>query len=213
MILPRANPALIVLDFDHTLFNTTKLVSILTQEFVDRFKVSKDVFLEKRDEVKSCCVVEDVDLFLSKLPYSDKKEMHDVYHQIVRENARSLVFDDVEEFLDAHKERFDIGILTHGDTELQTEKIVHAGLGDLPREIILRGKAEPVSSYLEAYETVHYVDDRAENIDMIKTTAPQVVTYFMRRPEDSPYGDHAHSACEGADYEVESLRFTLPLDS
>jgi len=49
-----------VLDFDHTLFNTTLYVQAL-REALEQKGIAPEIFDEKRNELKSCCALVDID--------------------------------------------------------------------------------------------------------------------------------------------------------
>src|SRR3989344_1439394 len=52
---------LIILDFDHTVFNTTKYVNELKRVFEKDFGIDGQTFTKSREEVKKCCEVIDID--------------------------------------------------------------------------------------------------------------------------------------------------------
>ena len=196
---------LIVLDFDHTVFHTTLFVTALKKRFAQKFAIDEDVFMAARNAVKDCCVVIDIDRFISKLPHTDKAAMHSAIHDVIQTQASSFVFVDVKRFLARHHDHFDVLILTHGDQELQTEKILHSGLPEYVQyAITTRSKAEVLAPYINKYSVVYFFDDKAKNIDEVKQKYPSVTTYFVRRVEDHPYGDVA-SLCECADITIGGL--------
>lgn len=195
---------LIVLDFDHCVFNTTLFVDVLQKEFKQKFDILEEDFMKYRQAVKDCCYAIDIDTFIKKLPYKNKKELHDVLHRITEKSA-SFVFKDVVPFINKYKNNFDIIILTHGDKELQSEKIKHS---NLPKEveynISLETKDKAMERYIKKYKEVHFIDDKAQNIDLVKTAFPGVKTYFITRPEDMPYG-YILSKCDCVDNIIKSL--------
>ncbi len=83
---------LIILDFDHTIFNTTKYVDFLVERFEREFAISRDQFLEVRNNIKECCVVVDIEGFVSQLPHEDKVGMMQAHHDIIVEHAHECVF-------------------------------------------------------------------------------------------------------------------------
>lgn len=200
---------LIIMDFDHTMFNTTYYVDVLQKQFKKKFGIDKETFLKYRKEVKDCCVVVDMDTFIEKLPYQDKEAMHTLHHKVIKDNAEEFIFQDVNNFLMSHIEKYDIVITTHGDSKLQKEKITHSGL---PKEITYiiskKSKDEVIAPYVEEYQKVFFIDDKAANIDAVKTAHPTVETFFMKRPDDSPYGN-IESVCECADHVLLNLNIHL----
>ena len=90
-----AHDTLIILDFDHTLFNTTKLVQAEADYFRETFDIPEVVFRETREQVKICCVVEDVDRFVHLLPHPNKAMLHTELLAIIHSIAPSCLFEDV----------------------------------------------------------------------------------------------------------------------
>jgi len=200
---------LIILDFDHTVFNTTRYVEALKTEFNKKFGIDADEFMKQRDAVKQCCVVIDIDRFVHLLPNPNKQEMKDALHRIIRTKSASFIFSDVIPFIERHKDRFDIIVSTHGDQKLQTEKIRHSNLPQEVQSLIsTQSKEEVIRPFTEKYSNVYFIDDKAVNIDAVKTALPNVITYFMQRQEDSPYAA-ASTKCECADHVVKGLDFDI----
>lgn len=200
---------LIILDFDHTVFNTTKYVQALKEKFSKNFGIDADTFMQQRNAVKKCCVVIDIDEFVDRLPHADKKALHKTLIDTTRKLGRQFLFPDVISFMERHKKNYDILVITHGDQELQSEKIQSVKLPSwVEHRISLQPKDQVVGSYLKKYKQVHFVDDKNKNIDLVKTAFPDIITYFIKRPVDHPYG-HIQSVCDCADHVVADLNFSI----
>lgn len=200
---------LIILDFDHTIFNTTKYVAALQERFEEEFGISKDDFMKYRNAVKECCVVIDIDTFVHEIPSFDDTVLHNALMDVTRNQSQAFVFPDVHRFLERHKDTFDILIVTHGDKELQTAKITGAKLPDFVQSIIsIETKDRVIGRFVDQYKEIHFIDDKATSIDAVKQAHPQVHAYFIQRPEDKPYADKA-SECECDVSIVEGLDITL----
>lgn len=196
---------LIILDFDHTVFNTTKFVRALIERFSSEFGIDEETFMKYRNEVKQCCVVIDIDTFVEKLPHPNKAAMHKAIHDVIARSAADCIFSDVRDFIALHLPAYDIVLSTHGDSELQSEKISHSHLpADVQSHISLLPKDKVVSHFAPHYKNIYFIDDKTENIDAVKKAHPQTTTYFLVRPEDHPYGERK-SACDCADFTVASL--------
>ena len=88
----------------------------------------------------------------------------------------------------------------------------------LDKEYVIFGKTNwfngkynmphPEMELLEDYKKIHFIDDKSEMVDKIKTTFPQVESYFVVRPDDHPYGKQP-PACECSDHTVERLSFEI----
>ena len=130
-------------------------------------------------------------------------------HAIFKKCNEGYLFSDVLPFLERHKNNFDILISTHGDSELQTEKIIHSNLPSYVQHIIsTKSKAEVLAPFVDMYTHIYLIEDKAKNIDDVKQKHPNVMTYFLKRPEDMPYGN-IDSVCKCNDHTVENLSFTI----
>jgi hypothetical protein len=173
------------------------------------FSISPEAFDRHRQAIKDCCMVIDIDRFVKEFPGVDEEKLHDAIHDVIRKESRACIFDDVIPFFERHKDTHDILIETHGDRELQKEKIGHSGLPEyIPYLISLEPKETMVKKYIDRYKKIYFIDDKVENIDAVKTTYRQVSTYLIERPEDSPYGGWP-SECECVDYRIEQLNMTI----
>lgn len=196
---------LIVLDFDHTVFNTTLFVEMQKRVFEEKFGITEQEFMKKRNAVKECCTVIDMDKFTQSLTYEDKEEMHLEIEKILEQNAKDWIFSDVRSFILKHQEECDFLMLTHGDEELQNKKFSSSGLPDFVEFLpSLESKDKVLSPYVKEYSEIYFVDDKSKNIDQVKSSFSKVKTFFIKRPEDKPYGD-IPSECDCADKTIESL--------
>ena len=196
---------LILIDFDHTVFNTTCLVDYLKKIFNDNFGIDENLFIQHRNSIKECCQVIDMDRFVNSFADFDSKNLHTAVHDVIKQYAQECIFSDVLPFFEKMQNKCDIMITTHGDEELQTEKIQHSGLPDYVDYVIsLESKDVVVAKYIDKYNDIYFIDDKSGNIDVVKTSFPQIKTYHIRRPEDMPYGK-TKSTCNCADNEIESL--------
>lgn len=200
---------IVILDFDHCIFNTTRFVAALRDRYKAEFGISSDAFMKYRQAIKDCCTVIDIDTFVKKIPHDEKGKLHAAIHDVIRKTAAACIFPDVVPFFERHKDQFDLLVETHGDAELQAEKIRHSKLPPYVAHVVsLEAKDAVVGKYIRDYREVHFIDDKTENIDMVKTAHPSVMTYFIQRPEDHPYADRP-SACDCADRIIYDLTFTL----
>lgn len=200
---------LIILDFDHTVFNTTAFIAALKERFKKEFNINEETFMKHRNAIKDCCVVIDVDKFAESFSGHDSAKLHDVVVNVIEKHAPSFIFDDVKGFLEEHRSKAKIVLATHGDKELQTLKIT---MSDLPKvfsyHISTESKEDVVATYKEGYERVFFIDDKPKNIEAVKKAHPDVQTLFIKRPEDHPYGDR-ELVCECADKTITGLDISL----
>lgn len=198
---------LIVLDWDHTLFNTTSFVVDLENE-LEKLGLPKEKFIEKRNLVKAKYEVFDFDKMAELFEEVDSKDVHGAVEAVLGKHAREYIFDDVDKFIKKHQNNFDIIILTQGDIELQSKKLKHSGFISFPNIITMKSKAEELTNIVSDYKTVYFIDDKAKNVDEVKTAFPEVITYFIKRPEDNPYGK-VDTICKCADNKIENLNFVI----
>jgi FMN phosphatase YigB (HAD superfamily) len=197
---------LILLDFDHTVFNTTKYKNKLKQVFAEKFDIDPETFSKHREYVKQCCVVVDFDNFVESFKEVDSMKLHYTMEGVLREHASEWIFTDVIPFMEQHKDEYEIKLLTHGDKEQQEEKITHSNLPHYIDWIIsTSSKDEAIADLVYKYEEIHFFDDKAKNIDNVKQAFPKITTYFVQRPEDKPYADQP-SSCGCDDFVVEGLK-------
>jgi len=196
---------LIILDFDHTLFNTTKLVQAEADYFRETFDIPEAVFRETREKVKICCVVEDVDRFVHLLPHPNKAMLHTELLAVIHSIAPSCLFEDVLPFLQEASSRSDLLLATHGDPELQEAKIRSSGIPvNIPFAITQTKKSEIIARYSGNYAHVHFVDDKPDSLKEVKEEHPSVETYLMQRADDHPYSKTGQ-AYNGVDRTVTTL--------
>ncbi len=206
--MKKQHDTLIVLDFDHTLFNTTLFVEQLKKTLAS-YGILETQVDAARQAIKDCCRVVDIDNFIDALQQENFDELHHVVHDIIKEYAPSFIFSDVHNFITAHVSTHDILILTQGDTELQEQKIKHSNLPEGVQHIITTGtKDDVMADVVGTYSAVYLFEDKAKHIDEVKQRFPKVITYFIQRPEDKPYAKFA-SVCECADYVIENLDIRL----
>ncbi|PIR74272.1 MAG: hypothetical protein COU35_03190 [Candidatus Magasanikbacteria bacterium CG10_big_fil_rev_8_21_14_0_10_47_10] len=201
---------LIIMDFDHTMFNTTTFVAALKKEFQEQFGIDEATFAKYRDHIKKCNKVIDIDRFVEHIPHTDKTGMHETIRDLLHRCADKWIFDDVREFMNRHQDRFDIAVVTNGDIELQSAKIHNSKLpGSFHTDISTDPKQEVVARLIAPYKKIYFIDDKPRTIEAVKKAHPTVLTYFMTRDEDHPYKDDCPS-CRGADYAVAGLTFDIP---
>ena len=206
--LEKKHDRLMIIDFDHTVFNTTTYLARLVSHFERHFGISEKEFMEKRNGVKEMYRVIDIENFSNQFPGQDPEELRTAIHHVIKKYAAESVFPDMRDFIDRHKDRFDIILMTHGDMELQSEKIEHSNLPmEVQKNISLDSKGELVGELQNVYDEIHFIDDKAENIDAVKAACDTVQTYHVQRHDDNPYDDAPACAC--SDHEIHDMNFDV----
>lgn len=198
---------LIILDFDHTLFDTSRFINDLEDAF-EAVGISKTYFQKQRSELKKNQKVFDFNKMAVTLQNKIAIDPHKIVENILKKNGKNYIFSDVNSFIQNHKNNFDFMILTQGDQNLQTKKLKYSGFEKFPALITMSSKIEPLANLVNEYDQVYFIDDRATHIDEVKERFPNVITFLIKRPEDSVYGKNDQSALK-ADLKIQDLNFTI----
>lgn len=196
---------LIVLDFDHTTFNTTAFFELLKERFAQQFNISPEKFdaIRKQNMGRS-------DKLIAGLAPENQTALNEAGLAVAQEKGKEVVYEDTKDFIDRHKE-FDILLLSAGRKEWQEAKIIGSGLAYLPYTVPSGSKASEFASFVNEYQKIYFIDDKADQIDEVKDAYPQVTTYLMRRRGDNPYSNEAKEY-RSADKVVKNLDFTIPVE-
>jgi len=206
--MPNTNHCgLIICDFDHTLFDTTRFVYDLENAF-EKVGISKNDFRKIRSELKAKQQVFDFNEMASILNNKSSINPHEVVQNILKTKATEYIFDDVSTFIKNHKENFDFLILTQGDKNLQLQKLKYSGFKNFKTIITKYSKITPLAKLLLKYDHIYFIDDKAKHIDDIKTSFPNVITYLLKRPQDELYGKN-DQLVKKADFKIQNLNFEL----
>jgi hypothetical protein len=181
-------------------------VQSLKERFVSEFNIDESTFMENREQIKEAKRVIDIDAFADSFEQCDRDAVHAAIHEVIKNHASEWIFDDVRSFVKKNIPTHDILIATHGDQELQTEKISHSNLPEGIQHVISTDSKDSVLlPFLETYDHVYFVDDKPENISVVKEKLKEkVTTYFIARPEDKPYSGQPFT-CDCSDFNIQSL--------
>lgn len=204
MELIKKHDQLIVLDFDHTLFDTTAFLDALKGRFNQKFEIPGHAFEEAYKKARARW-----DPIPTHMPYEDTEVVRQEMLAVAGNCGEAALYPDVKSFFDRHNNQFDICILTRGHEDLQTAKIHGTGLAHIPYAVVEDSKAGSFEQLVADYAVVHFIDDAPENIDEVKQVYPQVVAYLVKREGDDAY-HHQHEESQLADKVVENLDFTIP---
>ncbi len=56
--------------------------------------------------------------------------------------------------------------------------------------------------------SVYFIDDKVQNIDVVKTAFSHIITYKIERSEDKPYADQ-QTDCACVDHIIENLDMNI----
>lgn len=195
---------LLILDWDHTLFNTTAYAKG-QQKALKELGITEKMFKARMEIYKNYCFTLDVDHFLEEIPDLDVTKAHEIVSEDLKEHGKQYLFDDVIVFLDGLPDTVDVHILTQGEDELQEKKIDAAGLSNIEHTVTRTGKEAVIQDWAADYDRVIVVDDTPEVITAIKKLLPDVKAYLMVRQGDAPY-EGEDAMCEAADGVIHSLQ-------
>lgn len=204
---------IIFIDFDDVLFNTKSFKDELALVF-DKNQVTKENFdgyyldyprrkpdgtLEKYDIGKHIEI-------LDKKFRVDTRELRVDVEKLMDRSSEYLFPDSVEFLKQFSVEQ--IYIVSFGDTPFQEMKIGNCNIGGFCEKIIITDslKSHEIGNALlktdSGREKIFFIEDRIDQIDMVKKTIPEVTTVHVRRPEGR-YQDECLGTC---DFDVTNLK-------
>jgi len=183
----------LVLDFDHTLYDTDALLMFeMRHRMLELFKIKQDIWENTYEaavmrgytlEVHA----EEIARALGKGPFSG---------EMVAELEKSMNFSkylypDTTDFIKKAKEAgYKVMILSFGAESWQKKKIYATGLNDIVDVIKYTreqgGKVGVIGKYTEGCRKVMFIDNSASEIDNVRRFLPYVETYIMNRVPPVP---------------------------
>jgi len=184
----------ILLDFDHTLFDTDRFFWVDLKSAFARFGVPEDTWeksyeaawpsgysLEKHlDELNRLGVI-------SK-PTTARMMLATLNSEF--SDLRPYLFPDVPGFLRAARHRgFDLILLSFGDPAWQSYKVQASGLASAFQKIVYtakeKGKADLLDDLGPRYAELHAIDNNPADLDAMKARIPRLQTHLICRVEPS----------------------------
>lgn len=184
----------ILLDFDHTLFDTDRFFWVDLKAAFARFGIPDDAWEKSYDAIWP-------------LGYSLAKHLEELARRgivadpaaatAIREalegtfsDLRPYLFPDVLGFLNAARHRgFDLILLSFGDPAWQSYKVRASGLAPYFTEILYtpyeQGKTEMLDNVASAYAEIYAVDNNPTDLDAMKASTPRLQTYLICRVDSS----------------------------
>lgn len=179
------------LDFDHTLFNTDELFHVDLRNSFLGFGIDRSLWEQSYDAVwKTGYTLEKhvEEIFRqsgSQLPRQDMQQiLHDSFSDL-----RRYVFPDVIPFLeDAKKRSIRLYLLSFGNPEWQSYKVLGSRLDAYFDEIYFipkeGGKAGLIVGHTKGIERIVLVDNNPAELDLLKDAIPDAQTYWINRVPD-----------------------------
>ena len=184
----------ILLDFDHTLFDTDRFFWVDLKSAFARFGVPDDAWeksyeaiwplgytLAKHlDELERLGVIAGQDI---------RRTMLDTLEADFSD-LRPYLFPDVPAFLEAARRReFDLILLSFGDPDWQSYKVQTSGIAPLFRKIIYTakqgGKGELLDDLSSSYAELRAIDNNPADLDSMKARHSKLQTHLICRVKPS----------------------------
>ncbi|MFA5995669.1 MAG: HAD family hydrolase [Patescibacteria group bacterium] len=164
----------VIIDLDHTLLDTTRFKQALAK--------SLGLSTAKWDEIYEQFVADNglfspTD-FLAGASTEQRNQFYKTLNQLP-----SFLYPDSLTFLDrVLKQHWQVIILTFGDKPWQQLKLKHLPLPKVVRTITTDlSKHLIIKDLLDTKKTI-VIDDNAKELDAIKRAYPEIITYWMQRP-------------------------------
>lgn len=190
----------ILLDFDHTLFDTDRFFWVDLKFVLARFDIPDDAWEKSYEAIWSSGYslakhLEELNRLGVIAGPSAAKAMREALESAFSD-LRPYLFPDVLEFLNAARYRgFELILLSFGDPAWQSYKVRASGLTPYFTQIAYTaneaGKAALCAERALQYRELYAIDNNPADLDAMKASTPRLQTYLICRVEPS--------ALEGAD--------------
>jgi phosphoglycolate phosphatase-like HAD superfamily hydrolase len=190
----------ILLDFDHTLFDTDRFFWVDLRRALARFGIPDDAWEKSYEAIWSSGYslakhLEELARLGAVADPSAAKAMREALESAFSD-LRPYLFPDVLEFLDTARHRgFELILLSFGDPAWQSYKVRASGLTPYFTQIAYTakeaGKAALCAERALRYRELYAIDNNPADLDAMKASTPRLQTYLICRVEPS--------ALEGAD--------------
>lgn len=205
----------IILDFDDTIFNTHRLAKESVVIF-EKFGFTEKEFWDAYQKCKKIKGDFDLDMVVDLVFNSNKSNYPNTEDCLIDKNkikkemnflflkASEFIYPDLFDFVKKFNGK-DLILLSFGEINFQGMKIENSKITSFFSETIItqKNKVEDLKLICEKYgdEKIFFIDDKAEQIDKIKESLPQIITMKMERPQ----GSHINTKSELTDYVVKNL--------
>ena len=184
----------LLLDFDHTLFDTDRFFWVDLKSAFARFGVPDDAWEKSYEAIWP--------LGYSLVKHLDELERlgviagHDVRRTMLAtleaafSDLRIYLFPDVPAFLEAARQRgFDLILLSFGDPAWQSYKVRASGLAPLFQKIVYTvkqsGKGELLDDLSSSYAELCAIDNNPADLDSMKVRHSKLQTHLICRVKPS----------------------------
>jgi len=182
----------ILLDFDHTLFDTDRFFWVDLKSAFTRFGIPDDAWESSYDAIwrSGYSLVKHFDELarVSAIRGPDLRKTMLAAFDADFSDLRPYLFPDVPGFLKAARDRgFDLILLSFGDTAWQSYKVQASGITPLFQRIVYtakpHGKAEMVDEIGSRYRALYAIDNNPADLDAMKARNSDLQTHLICRVE------------------------------
>jgi len=184
----------ILLDFDHTLFDTDRFFWVDLKSAFARFGVPDDAWEKSYEAIwpSGYSLVKHLDE-LERLGAIGDHEIRRTMLATLEaafSDLRIYLFPDVPAFLEAARQRgFDLILLSFGDPAWQSYKVRASGLAPLFQKIVYTakqgGKGELLDELGSSYAELRAIDNNPADLDSMKARHPNLLTHLICRVKPS----------------------------
>ena len=176
------------IDFDHTLFDTDRFFRVdfknfLLERGIDEklwdgsYKAVRDSGYALEKHILEAQKLGDLDLNVQDLKDILEKEFSDL---------SKYLYSDVIEFLKKAKiSGATLYLLSFGDSSWQHYKVESSGISDYFDETFYQEKegikVDKILKFRDKFDEIIYIDDREQEINLVKEKIPEVKTYLIDR--------------------------------
>ncbi len=184
----------ILLDFDHTLFDTDRFFWVDLKSAFARFGILDDAWEKSYERIwpSGYSLVKHLDELLRTGAIAGPESRMTMLAALdaAFSDLRPYLFPDVLAFLEAaHHRGFDLILLSFGDPAWQSYKVRASGLTPHFWKIVYtakqEGKAELLDDLVPRYGELHAVDNNPADLDSMKARHPNLQTHLVCRVEPS----------------------------
>ncbi len=192
----------ILLDFDHTLFDTDRFFWVDLRSAFARFAIPDDAWEKSYEAIWPIgySLAKHIEELTRRGAIAEPTTAGMMLSALERafSDLRSYLFPDVPGFLDAARHRgFELILLSFGDPAWQSYKVCASGIAPHFRKIVYtsqqEGKAELLDDLVPRYTELHAIDNNPAVLDAMKGQNPWMHTHLICRV-DLPAASEANDA-------------------
>lgn len=181
-------PKIIILDFDHTLFNAQYFKKDLAKALSLSQKIWEKDYQQNKKQYKNYNYQKQI----ARYPKKNQQKF-----LAVLKNSRKYLYQDSIPFLKSvgtyHGTSIhNIYILSKGDPQFQKKKIVNTGLQKYAKIKTLSNSKISFIRKIKNKKNIIFINDRGPEIDEIKNAFPQITAIWIRRAN----GQYKNEPCK-----------------